>query len=201
MLLREHEKDEDAGLAMRGELTDLYLNACGIGDDQAIIVAEFLKLDERVLAVHLRDCRIGQRGVEAIAEALRLNDKVEYLSLVDNELGDEGAEIIIDALSHNVCVKKIFIWANGIASKTETAIEYLTFTRNAVLIPAAVRCASLFLIAARSNIADARSLSIFPKEIVRMIAMKVWATRKDSAWIEALSEPERTGKEEADLSK
>ena len=50
MLLREHEKDEDAGLAMRGELTDLYLNACGIGEDQAIIVAEFLKLDERVLA-------------------------------------------------------------------------------------------------------------------------------------------------------
>ena len=68
-------------------------------------------------------------------------------------------------------------------------IEYLTQTRNKVLVPAAARRASLYLITARRAmpVADAGDFAIFPKEIVRMIAMAVWATRKDPAWIEAVS--------------
>ena len=71
-------------------------------------------------------------------------------------------------------------------------IEYLTKTRNRVLIPAAARRASLYLIAARraTPIADSGILAIFPKEIVKMIAMAVWATRKDPKWIEAVSSDE-----------
>jgi hypothetical protein len=47
---------------------------------------------------------------------------------------------------------------------------------------------ALYLIAARrvTPIADAGILSIFPKEIVKMIAMAVYATRKDPAWIKAV---------------
>ena len=81
-----------------------------------------------------------------------------------------------------------------VAPELHATIRYLAETRNKTLIPAAARQASLFLVAARRKIADAGSLAIFPKEIVKMIAMEVWATRKDPIWIDALSESERTGK-------
>ena len=71
----------------------------------------------------------------------------------------------------------------------QATIEYLAETRNNFLIPAAVRCASLYLIAARHT-ADSGSLAIFPKEIVKMIAMEVYGTRKDLKWINAVSGPE-----------
>ena len=64
---------------------------------------------------------------------------------------------------------------------------------NQILIPAAVRRASLYLVAARRSVANAGAIGIFPKEIVKMIAIKVWETRKDPIWIEALLELERTG--------
>jgi hypothetical protein len=91
-------------------------------------------------------------------------------------------------------MKVLDVIGNIIAPKARATIEYLAGTRNAILIPAAVRRASLSLIAARRNIAGAGILAIFPKEIVKMIAMEVYATRKDPIWIDALSESECTGK-------
>ena len=101
---------------------------------------------------------------------------------------------MISTLAYNVCIIAADNEGNNIAPHTEAIIEYLTKTRNVILIPAAVRRASLCLIAARHSIADAGPLGIFPKEIVKMIAMEVWATRMDPIWIGTLSEFERTGK-------
>jgi hypothetical protein len=83
---------------------------------------------------------------------------------------------------------KLHVGLNNIAPESVATIQYLTQTRNRVLIPAAARRASLYLIAARraTPIADAGNLAIFPKEIIRMIAMAVYATRKDPAWIKAV---------------
>jgi methionine aminopeptidase len=192
-LLREHEKDEQAEHLMTGELVELDVGWCDIGDDGALaeVVAAFLVQDETVKKVYLYSCNIGPRGAKAIAEALKHNETVEEMSFYDNQIGDEGAEALIDALNYNVCMK----WLNAghVALKLRMTIEYLTKTRNESLIPAAVRRASLSLIAARRNITDAGNLAVFPKEIVRMIAMEVWATRKDPIWINALTESERTG--------
>ena len=178
---------------MRGELTDLNLDDCEIGDDGAEIVADFLKHDETVIGVSLHNCNIGPRGAEAIAESLKHNQTVEYVNLFENPIGDEGAEALIDALSYNVCMKWLSVFTNMIAPKLEATITYLTEARNEILIPAAVRRASLSLIAARRHIADAGNLAIIPKEIVKMIAMEVWATRREPVWINALTESERTG--------
>jgi hypothetical protein len=100
----------------------------------------------------------------------------------------EGADSLIDALCHNVCITKLYVNGNNVAPESEATIKYLTETRNAVLIPAAALRASLYLIAARraTPIADAGDFEIFPKEIVKMIAMAVYATRKDPAWIKAV---------------
>ena len=164
-----------------------------IGYDGAEIVADFLK-HETVSRVYLSFCKIRPRGCKAVADALKHNQTVEYLNLDENPIGYEGAEAVIDALNYNVCIKELDVSMSVMALKFLTAIKYLTQTRNKILIPAAVRRASLYLIAARRVIADAGVLAIFPKEIVRMIAMEVWATRKEPIWINALSESERTGK-------
>ena len=176
---------------MRGELADLNLSFCNIFDDGAEIVADFLKHNQTVKSVWFYNCCIGPRGAKAIAEALKHNQTVECLYLFDNPIGDVGAEALIEALSYNVCMK----WLDTVyvAPKLQATMKHLTETRNIILIPTAVRRASLSLIAARRNITNAGILAIFPKEIVRMIAMEVWAARKEPIWINALTESERTG--------
>jgi hypothetical protein len=68
-------------------------------------------------------------------------------------------------------------------------------TRNEILIPAAVRRASLLLVGTRRSLplSDAGMFSMMPKEIVRMVAMKVWASRRDPIWIQSLSHSQQTG--------
>ena len=194
-LLREHGKDEQAAALMLSEQGLLDLHSCNIGDDGAEIVADFLAHDEAVGRVWLDGCYIGPRGAKAIAESLKQNETVESLHLSDNEFWDEGAEALIDALKYNVCMECLDIREDNIIDSPElyATIEYLSETRNKILIPAAVRRASLFLIAARRNITDAGNLAVFPKEIVKMIAMEVFATRKDPIWINVLTESEHTG--------
>ena len=196
MLLREKGLDEQAQLTMRGELTRLELAHSQIGDDGAELIAHFLKEDEVVVYVYLTGCNIGPRGVMALADALKYNNTVEILDLEYNSIGDKGGEALIDALNHNVCIEVIYLYnSNNISPESEAAIESLTQMRNQVLIPSAVRRASLCLISARSSILNAGHLAMFPKEIVKVIAMLVWATRKDHIWINALSdESERMGK-------
>jgi hypothetical protein len=195
MLMKERGKEEDAEKLMCGELKSLYLWNCGIGDDEAVKVAAFIKVDESMEQVHLNG-NIESRGAKAIADALKHNKTLCYLNLVGNQIGDQGAEAFIDALSHNVCITKLFVFVGvNIGPDLLATIEYLTETRNDVLIPAAARRASLYLIATRraTPITDAGHFAIFPKEIVRLIAMAVWATRKDPKWIEAIP-TQRSGK-------
>jgi hypothetical protein len=186
-LLKKLGKQEDAEKLMRNELKKLNLFNCGIGDDQVVTVAAFIKVDDTLEEVLLYDCNIESRGAKAIADAVKHN-KVWYLGLSSNQIGQEGAEALINALGHNVSITVLYVITYNIAPKSMATIEYLTETRNTVLIPAAARRASLYLIAARraTPIADAGDLAVFPKEIVRMIAMAVYATRKDPAWIKAV---------------
>jgi hypothetical protein len=191
-LLTKHSKEEQAEKLIRGELRLLDVSYCEIGDDGAVIVAAFIKVDDTVEEVHLWSNDIGPRGAKFIANALKHKVRLRSVNLCENEIGDEGAEFFIYALNRNVCLIEFDVTYNNIAPESWATIEYLTQTRNRVLIPAAVRRASLYLIAARraTPIADAGMLSIFPKEIVKMIAIALWATRKDPKWIDAVSSDE-----------
>jgi hypothetical protein len=194
-LLTKHGLEEDAEKLMRGELRELNLSGYEFGDDGAVKVAAFIKVNDTVEELYLGNNNIGPLGAKALADAVKHNKKVWYLSLRHNQIEQEGADFFINALSHNVCLTELYVGGNNIAHQSEATIEYLTETRNAILIPAAVRRASLYLIAARraTPIADAGALAVFPKEIVKMIAMAVWATRKDPKWIEAIP-TQRSGK-------
>ena len=165
----------------------------GLGTLGAEIVADFFKHDETLKKVWLDGCSIGPRGTKAIAKSLKHNRTVGNLIFTFNPIMNEGAEALIDALGYNVSIGEIALYGTDVASELAANIEYLSITRNGILIPVAVRRASLCLIAARRNITDAGVLSIFPKEIIKMIALEVWATRKDPKWLDALSKSERTG--------
>ena len=178
---------------LRDELLKLDLYSFPIGDDGAEIVADFLKHDETVKMVYLHHCTIGLRGAKAIAESLKHNQKAVLLNLLWNDLeGSKGTGALVDSLNYNVCMECLLV-DPFIAAELKATIKHFTKTRNKILIPAAVRRASLCLLAARRNIIDAGNLAIFPKEIVKMIAMEVWATRREPIWINALTELERTG--------
>ena len=194
-LLREYERHDQAAALMRDKLTELNINACSIGDSGAAIVADFLKHDETVIKAQLWGCNIGPPGAKAIAGALRQNKSVAQLGLPIKQIEGGGAEALIESLNYNVCVTETLIGRyHKHSAASQATIEYLTETRNKVLIPAAIRRASFHLIAALGSNTGAGTLAGFPKEIVRIIAVKVWATRKDPIWINALTESERTGK-------
>ena len=171
-------------------MTRLHCGGYQFGDAGAEIVADFLKHDETLIEVRFLGCSIGPRGAKAIAKALKHNKTVEFMNLANNHIGEEGAEALIDALHFNVFIPCIRIWSNNVDRQVVSKIEYLAEWRNALHIPAIVCRASLCLIAARRNYAGAGTFAILPKEIVKMIAMEVWATRKEPIWIQAVSGPE-----------
>ena len=185
--------EKDAGAARRGELTELNLSWHQISDHGAKITAEFLKRNVTVIDIWLTFCAIGPHHAKVIAQAFRHNKTVDYFNIEGNHVGDYGAEAIIDVLRHNVCLTYVNLYDTNISQELQATIEYLTEIRNKTLIPNAVRSASLCIIAAGRTIDDTGVLTIVPKEIVKMIAMEVWATRKDPIWINALTESERTG--------
>ena len=196
-LLREFGKEKAAVALMHGHLLYLDLDVCRIGDKGAERIAKFLRHDEIVKSVWLKWCDIGSQGLKAIAQALRYNKAVELLSVTGNQFGNEFAEALIDTLNYNVCMTELRAGRRQdktIAAELLTTLDYLLETRNKLLIPTAVRRASLCIIVAHCTRDNAGAFSGFPKEIVKMIAMQVWATRKDPIWIEVLSESERTGK-------
>ena len=192
MLLHECDQEAQAELVLRGELKVLLLSYRLVGDDGAEIIADFLKHNDSVRKVFLTSCGLGVRGAKAIAEALKHNKTVWLLDLGGNQLG--GADPFIDAFNYNVCLMSVHVVGRCPSLRALVTIDYLTTTRNGKLVPAAVRRASLCLISARCTIAGAGDFSVLPKEIVRMIAIEVWASRKDPRWLETLSESERKGR-------
>ena len=88
LLLKEYGKGEDAEKLVRGELRWLKLSGCMIGDDGAVILAAFIKVNDTLVWVGLVKCNIGPHGAKAIADALKCNKRVYYLGLIVNQIGD-----------------------------------------------------------------------------------------------------------------
>ena len=189
-MLLKHQKGKAQVLAvMRGELTHLDFGYCGIGDIGAEIVASFLRYNETVIEVTLYDCNIGTRGAKAIAEALKSNKHLQALHLNDNEIGSAGGEALIKALQNfNVAIKRLYVFNSHMANGAEATLTHLAFTRNAKTIPGIVQKATLYLIAIRgtSNLEGMGMISCLPKDVVKMVAVEVWATRRDREWIAAV---------------
>ena len=190
-LLCDRGKGQDAETVQRGELRIIKLQGSQLNDEQAKVVAKFLQGNTTVLQVCFLDNYIGPRGAKHIAKMLKKNRTLWFIHIGSNQIGDEGANALIEALNCNVCLKNMYVNGNEISSAALSAtISYLTQTRNAILIPNAVRQASYFIIATHRFAApdDLSFFATLPLEIVDMIAREVFATRKDPEWIRAVSD-------------
>ena len=160
----------------------LSLNYCGISDDGAIALASLLAHDSHLKGLSLQGDEIEEAGMLALANALKFNRNLRSLTLEHNPgVNGEGVkDAYIEALASNVTLLEL----RGINS---SMIDDLVL-RNNELIPKAVRRAALLLIGIRQSI-DIEGMgdfAIFPKDIVRLIAQTVYATRRDPMWIQAL---------------
>ena len=167
------------GLRSNESLRTLNLRYCGISDDGAIALASLLEHGSHLETLFLNVNGIGEAGLKALANALKHNQHLRHLIvLTDPELEVENA--FFEALQTNVSL----IMLDGIES---SEIEALLL-RNQEHIPAAVRRAALLLIGIRrsTDIEGMGNFAVFPKDIVRLIAQTVWATRRDPVWIQAL---------------
>ena len=207
LLLGGLTKKETAVDSLRhGKLIQLNLRGSWshLRDQGAITLAQFLYWNTTLKSLNLEKGNVTDLGASAFAIAIKYNRTLEELCLLCNRLTDEGRRSLIFALGHNVSICKL-VTANRMiryvnlvgpsnkrpSNDPEKMINYLVETRNAILIPAAVRRASLYLIWARLNVHSAGQLGIFPKELIRMISIELWATRKDPIWLKALTDQEK----------
>ena len=188
-LLRKCSLSREAQALLQGDaVIELNLGRCDIGDEEAILLADFLRRNKTVRKVRLVDNRFGRLGLANIMDALKKNQRVHHLSLSFNQLTDLDAELILDLLDRNVTLTSIDLRSNRISQRLLKEIAYRSEKRNLDLVVDTVRRAALFLIGIRRSLplSGAGRLALLPKEIIKLIAVDVWATRKDFEWIAAV---------------
>jgi hypothetical protein len=206
---------EEADILVLGQLVDLDLSdkLSRIGNEGITIVSEFLKCNTTLKRLDLSRCSFDDQAVAALATSFKYNRTLKSLFITKNNFSDTGRCSLIHGLEENVTIcnlpnrallsyarrKQYDTFGNMISIRDpQSMIRYLVETRNGILIPAAVRRASLYLIWSRKDISSAGQLAIFPKDIVKMISIELWETRKDPIWLMSSSDKER-GEEEIEI--
>ena len=179
---------DDAGLSAFASGLDsssierLLFGSSSIGNQGLFALAEFVRLSTKLKYLHLMaHNQVAKEGTIAIAEGLKENVLLETMILeFASEQGVEAA--FIDALEHNVTLTQLTL------RRCSDATIGNLLLRNKNLIPAAVRRAALMLIGicGSNNYEGMGKFATFPKDVLRLLAQAVWATRRDPVWIQAL---------------
>ena len=69
-----------------------------IGDEEAIVIAEALKVNTKLTTLNISANNIGVAGAQALAEALKVNTTLTSLNMSMNNIGYAGAEALANAL-------------------------------------------------------------------------------------------------------
>ena len=174
-----------ASLKKNTSLLLMALSGCGIGDKGILAIAEALKENKTLLRLDMSRNSLTTVGWNALAEALRFNRSLIMLNIGEDHdelAGAIGRAFCPILLKENVCLTELH--SNSISDER---IQNL-LARNQDRIPEAARRAALLLIGIRQS-TDFEAMgdfAIFPKDIVKLIAQAVYATRKDPIWIQAL---------------
>ena len=191
-------------------LSGLFLWGNRFGDEGVVALVEGLKTNTSIRTLNLMRCDVSDEGAIALASLLANGSHLEVLCLQGNQIGEAGMKALANALKHNQSLQVLGIWdvpgldeegvedafIEGLQNNVTlieldgielSEIERLLL-RNTEEIPAAVRRAALLLIGIRrsTDIEGMGDFAVFPKDIVRLIAQTVWATRRDPIWIRAL---------------
>ncbi|CAK9038104.1 unnamed protein product [Durusdinium trenchii] len=110
-------------LAAAPRLHTLWLNACGLGDAGAGVVANTLTQHRTLREVRLGFNGIGDHGATALAAALVTNNVLEELHLEGNRIGSRGAVALAEALRSNGTVRRLVIRFNPIGAQGVRALR------------------------------------------------------------------------------
>jgi Ran GTPase-activating protein (RanGAP) involved in mRNA processing and transport len=175
-----------AGLEHNSTLERLNLFRGDIEYDGGVAIANVLTKNTGLKELKLNHNNLGAVELSVLANSLKHNRSLESLDISENkfEPNDDAMLAFQDVLAtSNVSLQELQINWNG----NPEAIDILLL-RNKEQIPATVRRAALLLIGIRrsTNFEGMGVFGVCPKDVVRLIAMAVWATRKDPVWIQAL---------------
>ena len=182
-----------AGLKINTNLEFLCLHDCTLGDREAVVFADVLRHNTGLKELDLIENEIGVSGLVELARALRVNRSLQKLWFGPHsgkELEKNAEDAFVDMLGMNICITGLRLDPD---LQGEEVVGNLSFKpllrRNRDLLPAAVRRAALLLIGVCRPSTNYEGMGVFaivPKDVVKLIAKEVWATRSDPIWIQAL---------------
>lgn len=118
---------EDEKISYDSKISDTTIDRdlAGLGDEEAIAIAEALKVNHHIIKICLSRNKIGAIGAAALAEALKVNHSITTLDLHNNRINNEGAIAIAEALQVNHSIVELDLDHNnlgeeGIAAITES---------------------------------------------------------------------------------
>lgn len=88
------------------KLTKLDFSTRGLGDTEAIVLAELIKFSAMLKKLNLFCNVIGDTGATALADALKVN-AVTSINLRGNKISDAGAAALGEALKVNAVLKDL----------------------------------------------------------------------------------------------
>lgn len=186
-----------ADMILQGNVTEVHAANYYITTEGVQSIADALKKNTSVTYLNLASNLMGGNGLLVLSEMLKTNTTLNTLNLSGNRMSllDGTVECLLDALSVNTSLTTLhlhdtYIHSSIISTALMTNITLINVTgvqsnllksllkRNRI-IRSKVRSIVLFIIKIRGEGAFQR----FPKEMMRMIAQKVWATRGDCIWL------------------
>lgn len=194
-----------SALDMNTGLVELLLDGNSLGDAGAELLGKSLRYNGTLKKLSLVRNGITSCGANALALALKFNGQLRTLNLSANRISNHGATGLAVALTINRTLTALNLYMNPIteigvlplvdALKNNSALTFLalnvyseaaskSLTRNELLVDVA-RSAALYLIAVRNraNASGMGDLQLLPKDVVKMIAKKVWETRGQQEWL------------------
>ena len=186
-----------AALEQNSSLSKLHFDGCEIMEG-FVILADVLKHQTGLKELKI-DSEMSLSDLGSITTALMRNETLEKLSIElirGADLSDEDhpfdeeclvrdeqmVAVCVAPLRRNVALLEFELLFEG-SSGTPMEIQDI-LSRNKTAVPDAVRRSALFIIGIcrSTNFKGMGDFAILPKEVVRLIAMAVWATRRSPKW-------------------
>ncbi len=113
-------------------LTNLSLYQSTITDQNAIDLAEALKVNRTITSVCLSKNALGTEAAQALAEALKTNETITDFDISQNEIGDEGAKALAEVLMRNKTITNFNISKNKIGNEGIKALAEVIAINNTI---------------------------------------------------------------------
>ena len=127
--------------ALQTSLVTISFEQCGLGDQEAVSIAEALAKNNCMKTLYLKTNSIKNMGANAIFQALKsLQSGIEHIDMSENLLDDDcGQQLVKTILSRNKFLLRILLKRNAIltygkqllnAIKANTVVQVLDLTDN-----------------------------------------------------------------------